>query len=892
MAGGFFLKLEDILDSSRDRVNRESLEAGRIALDEEKVNLLHDKLDKSTEVVLTGPRDSGKTVTAKALGFKLLTQHGFVCFYGNVRDLSDVSEAIGEIQAYEEGVSARTLFILEDCHTEHMKVETLLQRLGGKRQNTALLLTTRYSLREREPATIADEVDHVRLEPEKLRADIVRKHIEQLRAQPTYRNSRYFPKDDVEMETQISRLLARLPKKNLRILDIYLHTWDPCRGPLDKVDERQILKYLQTRATPSLSSYEAKTCLLPLYAIGQYEVGVHTNFFEDEPPRKLKDLGVVRSSEVTNLCYPIDPSEAPWYLKAAEQARLLSVEGELTNVTAYVKHYVLKYAAEAPNPENLLRALRRENRDLAEQVILDPKFEDHVKRLSREPLFQARLPNLFLELRTLGHIEICARISEALTDNDLNEVGKIGVDTVGKCLCEFLSWGGVWRQKGREFAKRLMLQQSVQPETLARDFMAGLDSGRYGVHDLATLLFGLNSLGTYNIYSLIRFLDLPKLQAKFPETRLTPYIALLREAKRARVGLDPVLKLTPKLQVIHQRVRERSASSLRQTMDALLMPDRKQLWNDLSDQELQEILTRSTLNQLYNFLLDALESDSEESKELGAEIATRLVGLGLSGLIAEADLKDVSMFIRAATRLNPELAKPLLDQLLQAGLARILEQEKAKEQVVSKLNFVLRHFSVATDVASQFLRELSQLNLLPYIQASSPDSLRNLTYEMLMTDKQLSGEWFLGISQQVWKQKISEAPEKDALWLLFNLFQGAPDLARSLGNQVEIQEKLIQSPAGLGLLLLSGVTIRNAAVTLRGLPDSLAEPWDASRLALTLRGLCSPDLRGEALQVRASLDLVKVKETFQNARALSQTKELYMKILAEFEELNEVSDPG
>lgn len=856
---------------------------GTIAFDESTIESLRDILHKSTEAVLVGPRDSGKTVTAKVLGFKLLTQNRFTCFYGNARDLTDVTDAITQIQAYE-AFSNRTLFILEDCHTSTnlMKVETLFQRFGRDRYNTALLLITRYlGPDDSILRTIAQEGGVVRPNPEKLRVHIARKHIEQLSLQPAYANSPHFPKREADIEAQISGLLARLPQKNLRVLDLYLQAWNPITESLAEVEERKVLERLLAQATPATTSLEAQACLLPLCAIDQYEVGIHLNFFDDRNAlQQLKDRGIVNCSDRTGLCKLPDPSEAPWYLKAAEQARLLQVQGWPTNVASYVRHHVLKYAAMAPNPQDLLRALR-DDRSLAQAVVEDPGFRTNISRLATEQLFRADLPDLLVELRLLKNIDLCLDLCRLLTDGDLHELSKMGVDILGRYLGEFLSLG----EEGRQCAQRLITQQSAQPRAIAIDFMTGLGSGRYGVIDVARLLFVLNKLGTYDVRSLLNSLDLPRLRAKFPETRLDQYAALFRHIKWAKAGTALVRALTPPIEMIVSRVKSGSARELRDIMDALLMPDRKQLWRDLTDEDLREVIGRSTLNQFHNFLVDSLESKNKESIELGKEIATRLVDLDLSRLIAKTGLKDVSMFVHAAVGLNPALAGRLLDQILQAGLREIITEEKNKGQVISKISFMQGDFSAAPDVAHRFLSELTQLDLLNYILVSSPEGLRYLTYWALMADKELSRKWFLTIDRQTWKDKLREAPEEETFWLLLNIFQVAPDVACSLANVTEIHEKLAGVPYGLGMLLLCGAEVGNVAAILPRVPPVLVEPWVSSKLALTFRALCHPDLREEALRLKASLDLRKAEDTFQNARILPQTRDLFMRILTAFKEL-------
>lgn len=215
----FFQPLErDLKNSSAsdERMKWEDLETYAFFLEKNLITSLQEFLCESTEAILLGPKNSGKTFTAKALGFKLLTESGFMCLYGIASQLDDIPKIIMEIEAYEE-YSERTLFILEDCHTDpnFTNVEKLLKRLTRQRENTALLLTTRHMGSEGSMLGTFGKV--FALHPEKLRKGIVRNRIKQLIRQPKYASSPFLPKKNDE-ENQIYKLLTRLPKKILRCL--------------------------------------------------------------------------------------------------------------------------------------------------------------------------------------------------------------------------------------------------------------------------------------------------------------------------------------------------------------------------------------------------------------------------------------------------------------------------------------------------------------------------------------------------------------------------------------------------------------------------------------------------------------------------------------------------
>lgn len=900
----FFQLLErDLKNSSAsdERMKWEDLETYAFFLDKNLITSLQEFLCESTEAILLGPKNSGKTFTAKALGFKLLTESGFMCLYGIASQLDDIPKIIMEIEAYEE-YSERTLFILEDCHTDpnFTNVEKLLKLLTRQRENTALLLTTRHMGSEGSMLGTFGKV--FALHPEKLRKGIVRNRIKQLIRQPKYASSPFLPKKNDE-ENQIYKLLTRLPKKNLKVLDLHLQAWNPILKSLKEVDEETVLDYILKHREPNLSSNEAKDCFLPLCAINQYEIAVYGSFFAGDALDQLSKQGLVRYNEDNGLYRLRDSSEAIWHLKAAEKARHLQVEDRPANVKEYVKYHILKYAAWTPDPQYLLRGLSYDEKGLAYEVVQNPGFQDNILRVGREPHFRDDVPNLFYELRMLSRIDLCERLFYSFTDSDLDDVGKMGVDTLVRYLNEFSAWAlkgedstqrrylkksSKWGSKGNRLARHLMSRQSVQPRDFAKEFVAGMDSGRYNVADLADLIYYLNWLKTCDVCELINHLNLSIIKAKFSTINIKIYARLLAEVKRSRCGIDHVEELTPPIEVIISSVRDGTGRDLRDMMNALLMPDRKQLWGELTDTDLQEIISRSTLSQLYNFLEDGLKSENEKFKQLGREIAYGLVNLDLSAPMKKSNLHSLSMFTNAVLMLNPELDKEILEQVL-PELKGIIERETNKNQVFVKVSLMLKYFRRGEDISSpppaatEFLQELTQLNLLSYIQTSE-NGLSYMMHWAIMTDKEISRKWFSDVGDQIWKDKILKVYGKEAFWIMWNIWKVEPSLVCSFIDEAEISDKIAKTPHGRGLLMLCGVVFENNANILPKLIDNLAAPLDLdlTKLILTLKVLCHHSLYDVAIQFRESIDLEKLSDMIQNAAILENTKKLFLEITDEF----------
>lgn len=816
-----------------------------------------------------------------------------MCLYGDARELDNTPKAIKQIKAFEK-FSKKTLFILEDCHNDpnFWKVEELLKQLDTKRENTALLLTTRHTGSEDSLLGTFGKIFVLR--PEKLRKNIVKNRIEQLRRKSEYVGSPFFPKKNEDMENQIDQLLTALPNKNLKVLDLHLRAWDPLSKYLAEVDEETVLDYFLKHMDPPIYSNESKDCLLPLCAIDQYEIAVHMNFLDSDALWRLRGRGLVRCNDASGLCMFHDSSEAIWYLKAAAKAHYLQVEDRPANVKEYVKYHILKYAASSPNPLYLLRGLRDYNESgLSQEVIQNLGFQDNILRVSKEPDFRADVPNLFYELRMLGRIDICSSLFQSFTDSDLDDIGKIGVDTLGRYLHEFHKWGWV----GKDSAKRLMYQQSVQPEILAKKFMTGMKLCQYNIADLVKLVYNLNWLGnkSYKLCEFIELLDRPTIKSKFPTTNLKIYADLLALVKYSKCGINYVVELTPPSEMTRSRVRDGTGRNLRDMMDALLMPDRTQLWRTLTDADLQEIVSRSTIHQLHTLLVDGLKSKDNKYKQLGREIAYGLVKLDLSAPIKQSNLHDLSMFTHAVLMLKPNLDRELLERVL-PDLKGVIDREN-KNRIFDKLSLMLRDFREQGDLdlssvplaADEFLQELIQLNLLPYIQTSAV-GLSHMMYWAIMTNKELSRKLFLDVDDQIWKDKILEVSEGEAFYIMWNIWKVEPSRVCSfVDEESEISDKIARTPHGRGLLMLCGVVFEDNTIILPQLTNNLAEPWDPTKLTLTLKVLCQHSLHEVAIQFRESVDMEKLSDAIQNAVILEDVKKLFIKITGEFKTF---TDPG
>jgi len=321
-------------------------------------------------------------------------------------------------------------------------------------------------------------------------------------------------------------------------------------------------------------------------------------------------------------------------------------------------------------------------------------------------------------------------------------------------------------------------------------------------------------------------------------------------------------------------------------MKALLMNDRMQLWRELTDANLQGIINSSTLNQLNNLLIDALKSKNKTSKQLGSNIATRLVKLDLSALMKKSNLSEVSIFNNQVLTLKPKLEKEIFEQIL-PYLEGIIEREPDTKNIISKISLILRDFqkirgfSETSPFAYKLLQKLTQLDILLYIQ-SSKEGLVHLTYWAIMIDKEISRKWFNEIDKKIWIDKILESSEDEAFWIIWNIWQVEPTLACSFVNEDIIKDKLATTPYGVCLLILCGISIENTSIVPSQLTYNINEP-DVTKLILQLKVLCNPDIRDMAINIRNKIDLVKINEKIQKSLIQYHTKELFIKILDEFE---------
>jgi ppGpp synthetase/RelA/SpoT-type nucleotidyltranferase len=441
--------------------------------------------------------------------------------------------------------------------------------------------------------------------------------------------------------------------------------------------------------------------------------------------------------------------------------------------------------------------------------------------------------------------------------------------------------------KGKETIKYL-ISSLVKPRSLANEFMVGLYQGKYNISDLTDLIYNLSREKTYDVCELIECLDISIIKAEFSKTNLSTYADLLAVVKHSRCGINYVDGLTPDFEIIFSRVCNGTGNDLRNVMEALFMNDRMRLWIELTDENLQGIINVSTLNQLNNLLIDAIKSKNKTSKQLGSNIATKLVNLDLSVLMKKSNLSEVSMFNNAVLTLNPKLEKEIFEQIF-PYLENIIERESDETKIISKVSLILRDFqklrgsSEISSFAYRLLQKMTQLDLLPYIQ-SSKEGLVHLIYWAIMIDKEISRKWFYKIDKHIWIDTILESSEDEAFWIIWNIWQVEQTLACSFVNEDSIRAKIATTPYGVSVLILCGISIENTCISPSQLTYNINES-NLTKFILQLKVLCLHSNQDMANNVRSKIDLVKINEKIQDSLILHHTKELFLKILDEFEKI-------
>jgi len=442
--------------------------------------------------------------------------------------------------------------------------------------------------------------------------------------------------------------------------------------------------------------------------------------------------------------------------------------------------------------------------------------------------------------------------------------------------------------KGKETIQYL-ISNPVKPRSLANEFMVGLDQGKYNISDLTDLIYNLSQVKTYDLCELIEYLDISIIKAEFSKTNLSTYADLLAVVKHSRCGINYVNALTPDFEIIFSRVCNGTGNDLRNIMEALFMNDRMRLWRELTDENFQGIINVSTLNQLNHLIIDAIKSKNKTSKQLGRNIATKIVNLDLSELIKKSNLSEVSMFNNAVLTLKPELEKEIFEQIF-PYLEDNIERESDETKIISKVSLILRDFqklSGSSEISSSFayslLEKMTQLDLLPYIQ-SSKEGLVHLIYWAIMIDKEISRKWFYKIDKHIWIDKILESSEDEAFWIIWNIWQVEQTLACSFVNEESIRDKIATTPYGVCVLIFCDISIENTCIIPSKLDYNLDES-NLTKLILQLKVLCLPINQNIAINVRNKIDLVKINEKIQDSLILHQTKELFIKILNEFEKI-------
>ncbi len=881
----FFRDLADFVNSKKGRANHAQIENRDVVADEDCIRRVKDVFKLSACCVLVGPRDSGKTFSALILGSRLRLDDHWVAFYGDARELKDASTAAREIRSYGS-FAGPALFILENCHTNLGTVNALLDRLPPDMRNVRLLLTTRQLGDKDEPlGTLYEEGCFATPRPEGLRGTLVRRRVNEVRAAVEYRNAPHIPADETALQYQLNRLLLKLPRKNLRILALYLRAWDPRKEPLDAVNDAAVFDSLLLTSHPKLDSPLALKCLLPLYAVGQFEVGVHGAYLEPQGLAELESLGLISKEPLTGTCHLQESSEAVWYLGAAEQAGLLSLGGSVA-LGAYVKHHVIEYGAVCPNPHGLLRGVREDDPDLAKNLLADERFRSNVRGLLTSRRLLSDFPSLLMEAYRLRGTDVWQSLATMLDDTCLDDVASADLSTFTRYLTVFWQC----RPASRTISSRLVTRKQSGPKELGLRVRDALSSGELSVGQLAWLLSLLNSLRTYDVAGLCATLDLKHIRSLFALSRTTSYAALLRQAKGARIGISALKVLMPDVDAWLERVKKASLRHLRDVMDAQFMQDRKALWQRLATDDLDALLGRSTLNQCCNLLEDALESRNRESTDLGKLMAARLLGRNLGPLIQDSGLKDLGMFSEEVLGLDIGLADNLWAQIRNAGLSRVVEAESDKDQVIRYLSYLIRNFLESPKVEASLVADVLQLNLEQQVKRSQPEGLRWFIYQVLWADESKAREWCLSMSPGMWESKIKEASPREAHYLLWNLYQAAESLAEVLAQLPSVATKLNSTIEGIGLLSLCGaapVVSASAAFGTKALLSGMEPAYDPkvhpARFALALKALCHPSNGDLAVALRQRTDMSELARMFESANMPKCSKHVLLAILAEFD---------
>ena len=134
----FFHQIDDI-PSHRLQELRRRVREGSLSPDTELLSVLRDLLfaEPSRIAVLTGPRDSGKTVTSMMVSHEAV-RLSWLTWLGNAADLSTAEDLESQHRASTNTVS---VLIIEDCHHAGDGWE-LLDRIDRSKATT-LLFTSR-----------------------------------------------------------------------------------------------------------------------------------------------------------------------------------------------------------------------------------------------------------------------------------------------------------------------------------------------------------------------------------------------------------------------------------------------------------------------------------------------------------------------------------------------------------------------------------------------------------------------------------------------------------------------------------------------------------------------------------------------------------------------------
>jgi hypothetical protein len=418
-----FRTIKSILDFETQSIftqwpNWQDFENNNVPIEDDKVELIKEKIFSKRTFLLYGAQAHRKTITAKTIGY-LLSKIGWAVWYSEIEYLN-IHGAFNDMKAFDK---KKCLFVIDDCHKDSDATEWLLTQINSLKKVSLFLVSRPLApIHLSKPDSAFANLYKANSIELTVNNNLIRKIVlsDLNNKIPSELQSSYLSLiSDEEIEE-----LIKFIGSDLEMLNWLLKSWNPESGQklTDVVNNKYVYSFVISKR---LYTNEIRKCLLPLAAIYQFDVPVQSKYFPSiidtlvsngtailVPPKPDSQGIFVKLSH---------PSLARIYIEAAEVNDLL----ESYSAVEYTYSRILEYLLNKPiNCFGLFRGLALSGRsDIIKQLCSDKRIIDLLSWIAIH-----RDTTLYKLSKLLRTIELENKeLSKRLWDSFVVEKGRIAI---------------------------------------------------------------------------------------------------------------------------------------------------------------------------------------------------------------------------------------------------------------------------------------------------------------------------------------------------------------------------------------------------------------------------------------------------------------------------------